>query len=338
MSSTTASSIRDLARSLGLSHTTVSQGLRNRPCVKLETRKRIQAAAQAAGYQSNVLTGVLMTGMRRRRGNAFSGMLAIIDIEGNSGSGGSLVQQRREMIEGASERAIELGFVPRCFAIGSEGLSRQTYDVILRSHDVCGVLILPAADPDAAVGFDWSRYAVAYMDHVIAQAPFHCVCSDPRGAMRAVLCGLREAGYRRPGLVLRESMEKHLLGQWADAYRDCLNGDAGAPVLLAPKTKGRSFSNWFAQHNPDVVLSCDVAVMEWMRACGAKIPESHGFFCINKASDADCAGFDGQPRLVGARGIEQVIAQLLRYEFGRPSFPLSTIVPGLWVDGPTIRK
>jgi LacI family transcriptional regulator len=50
-----------------------------------------------------------------------------------------------------------------------------------------------------------------------------------------------------------------------------------------------------------------------------------------------CAGLDLQPRLLGERGVELLIAQLQRNERGIPDFPLNTMVPARWVDGPTLR-
>ncbi len=55
-----APSIREIARSLGLSHTTVSEALRDSPRVNPATRRRVQKAAKAVGYRPNPLAGALM--------------------------------------------------------------------------------------------------------------------------------------------------------------------------------------------------------------------------------------------------------------------------------------
>jgi len=44
-----APSIREIARSLGLSHSTVSEALRDSPRVNPATRRRVQKAAKAVG-------------------------------------------------------------------------------------------------------------------------------------------------------------------------------------------------------------------------------------------------------------------------------------------------
>src|SRR3954467_6628066 len=62
--------------------------------------------------------------------------------------------------------------------------------------------------------------------------------------------------------------------------------------------------------------------MEWMKECGARIPETHGFCCLNVTSNTQvCAGLDLQPMLLGARGVELLIAALHRNDCGVPEPP-----------------
>jgi hypothetical protein len=95
---------------------------------------------------------------------------------------------------------------------------------------------------------------------------------------------------------------------------------------------------WFRRHKPDVVLGHNTAAMEWMESCGAEIPASHGFVCLNVLMKTrPCAGLDLQPRTLGARGAELLIAQLQRNETGIPEWPSTTTIPARWIDGPTLR-
>ena len=73
-------SLRELARSLGLSHTTVSEALRASPRVKASTRERVLKAAREVGYRHNPLAGALMSEMRRSRSGTFRGVLAVLEI------------------------------------------------------------------------------------------------------------------------------------------------------------------------------------------------------------------------------------------------------------------
>jgi LacI family transcriptional regulator len=51
-----------------------------------------------------------------------------------------------------------------------------------------------------------------------------------------------------------------------------------------------------------------------------------------------CAGLNLQARLIGSRGVELIIAQLYRNEYGVPEHASITTIPGSWVDGPTLRE
>ncbi|MES1168893.1 MAG: LacI family DNA-binding transcriptional regulator, partial [Oleiharenicola lentus] len=66
-----APTLRTLAKSLGLSRTTISDALRGSPRVKADTVRRVREAAKAAGYEHNPLTGAVMSQLRRSRGQQF---------------------------------------------------------------------------------------------------------------------------------------------------------------------------------------------------------------------------------------------------------------------------
>ncbi len=64
---------------------------------------------------------------------------------------------------------------------------------------------------------------------------------------------------------------------------------------------------------------------------------THGFCCLNVTSNTiPCAGLDLQPALLGARGVELLIAALHRNDVGVPEHPSTTTISALWVEGPTL--
>jgi LacI family transcriptional regulator len=87
------------------------------------------------------------------------------------------------------------------------------------------------------------------------------------------------------------------------------------------------------------VLSHSLHALDWMQACGAEVPKTHGFFALNLLhADRPCAGLDFAPHLIGALGAEIVIAMLHRNERGVPNTYSLTTFPSRWVDGPTVRE
>jgi len=334
--------LRELARSLGLSHTTVSEALRNSPRVKPETRQLVLKAARTAGYRYNPLAGALMSEMRRSRAGIFRGVLAILDMDGPEKRSPNSERWHTSLIEGASDRAAELGFKAELFVMGRRGLTSSRLDTILQSRGIRGVFLLPVGDNPDLSSLDWSRYSGVYADYIMEHPALHTICADHYRSMMTAMQRLHALGYKRPGFVLQQHHDERLLFRWEAAFKAYHGHNEGmeytAP-LIASDLNRDSFVAWFKKAKPDVVMCHQPEVVEWMESCGASVPKTHGYCCLNvMMSKSPSAGLDLQPRLLGARGIELIIAALYRNEYGVPQIPSTTSVAALWVDGPTIRK
>ena len=90
-----------------------------------------------------------------------------------------------------------------------------------------------------------------------------------------------------------------------------------------------AFVAWFKRYKPDVVMGHFPDAMDWMKSCGAKLPKTHAFVCLNSLrTTGNCAAIDLQTGQLGARATELVIGQLLHNEFGIPTEPSLTTIPG----------
>jgi LacI family transcriptional regulator len=334
-----APSINTLARTLGLSRTTISDALRGKGRVSPVTVQRVRQAATAAGYRANPLLATVLGAINRSRKSAVRGALAMIDLYERSHWPHGPFQ--RELVGGAKARAAEMGFSIAEFVVGSEVLPWQRLDSILQSRGIHGVIVLPAwFEPDLSA-LDWSRYAGIYTDHVTAGPELHSVCSDHYGSMLALLTLLTERGYRRPGLLLQRGRDQRLRSRQSAAF--CAfhtaqgRSDAIPPLITADYPQFETeFAPWFRQHRPDVVLSHFAETRDWMKACAPAVPP--GFVLLNILDKTyPCAALDLQPRILGARAVEMVVGQILRNEFGVPSWPSRTTVQAKWVEGPTVR-
>lgn len=335
-----APTLRSLAKVLGLSRTTVSDALRGSPRVDPATAARVKKAAKAAGYRRNPLAGALMSELRRSRGTTFRGVLAAVDFH-EPDRPASAARFHRELVLGADARATDLGFKIEKFLVGHNGLSVHRLDTILQSRGIHGIVLLPAwAEPDLSA-LDWSHYAGIYTDYIIERPALHSVCSDHYRSLLAALHRTATLGYTRPGLFLQKHHDERLQYRWGAAFRTFQEQHRTLPPVppLTVDTFSRdAFVAWFRQHKPDVVLSHHTEAIDWMESCGAAIPATHGFVSLNVLMKTrPCAGLDLQPRQLGARGAELLIAQLQRNESGIPAWPSTTTIPAHWVDGPTLR-
>jgi LacI family transcriptional regulator len=336
-----APTLRSLARTLGLSRTTVSDALRGSPRVDPGTAARVKVAAREAGYRRNPLAGALMSELRRSRGTAFRGVLAAIDFHEPDRPLPS-ARYHRELVLGGEARATELGFKVEKFVVGRAGLSVHRLDSILQSRGIHGVILLPAWDEPDLSNLDWTRFAGIYTDYIIERPALHSVCSDHYRSLLAALQRLDGLGYSRPGLFLQKHQDERLQYRWGAAFRAFQESHLGikpVPPLIVDTFTREAFTTWFKRHKPDVVLGHNTEAIDWMESCGADVPAAHGFVCLNVLMKTrPCAGLDLQPRQLGARATELLIAQLQRNETGIPDWPSTTTIPARWIDGPTLRS
>lgn len=333
--------IRHLARSLGVSRTTVSEALRNLPRVKQATRDHIQRHAREVGYRFNPLASSLLSEVRRTRLNSFQGVLAAVGQEEPArvpfpGA------YWRDLLQGATERAGALGFKLEHFIIGQRNLSVRRLDTILRSRGIRGLLIMPTWHRPDFSQLTWVNFTGIYADYLMDNPALSSVCPDhPRG-MGVAMRRLQELGYRRPGLVLLEQESTRLHHRWLAAYLAYLHLNpvmSAAPPLILPQMTEDAFIRWFRKNQPDVVVGHRTEMIPWMEKCGARVPETHGFCCLNVGLNAQpCAGLEQRPYHVGARAIELVISQIHQNTYGIPALPSNTTVPMQWVGGPTLRE
>jgi DNA-binding LacI/PurR family transcriptional regulator len=333
-------SIRKLALKMGLSEATVSEALRGISRVNPETRAKVQAAAAALGYQRNPLAGALMSAMRRSRAGSFRGGLAVVDLDGPRGHDAGSARYHSEVTIGATQRAKELGFKADVFLIGEGGLTLERLDAILQSRGIRGIFFLPVREKPDFTRLGWSRFSGIYSDYVIELPRLHTICPDHYRSMIIALQRLETLGYKRPGMVIEATHNERLLYSWEAGFHAYVGRNAemaAQPPLILEESNQEDFTRWFLRSKCDVVLSHNPEMMGWMMAAGAKIPETHGFCCLNLMStQAPCAGLNLQPDLLGRHGIELLVGQVLRGEVGVPEVPMTTRICSVWVNGPTV--
>ncbi len=335
-----APTLRTLARSLGLSRTTVSDALRGSPRVKADTVERVKAAAKEAGYERNPLTGAVMSLLRRSRGQQFRGVLAALEMV-EPGRPALAIRYNDTLMSGISARANDLGFKVERFEIGPTGVRLNRLDTILHTRGIQGLILLPASGFPDLSELSWNRYTAVYADYFIDHPPLHCVCSDHYRSMVALLQELHARGYRRPGLFMEIPLDERLQFRWEGAFlalQTYLPEIAEVPPLRVAKLTQKDFEHWFEKYNPDVVVGHFPEAIAWMKACGAKLPKTHAFVCLNSLrTSGNCAALDLQTSQLGARATELVIGQLLHNEFGIPTQPSLTTLPARLLEGPTLR-
>lgn len=335
-------SVRALAKELGISHTTVSDALRNNPRVSLKTRQRVQAAARELGYKYNPLAGSIMSEIRRSSVSAFRGTLSVVDLDDTRTRTPGARVYNELLLKGARETAAGLGFKVDHFNVGGGTLTISRLNSILESRGIRAVLFMPVLGKPAISELNWDHLTGIYTDFLIDDPAIHTVCPDHFRSMTIALDKLIQMGYKRPGLVLLAAHDHRLLFRWEAAFTSYLSHQLDQepiPPLVTGELSREGFLKWFRKNKPDVVLCHRSEVLDWMAEAGCRIPETHGFCCLNLASaQVNAAGLDLLPQTGGARAMEMLIAQLHRNELGIPERPLTVTYVAQWVDGPTLRQ
>jgi len=221
------------------------------------------------------------------------------------------VRYNDSLVKGISERANNLGFKVERFEIGPQSVRLNRLDTNLHTRGIQGLVLLPASGFPDLSALSWQRYTAVYTDYFIDHPPLHCVCSDHYRSMVGLLQELHARGYRRPGLFMEIPLDERLQFRWEGAFlalQRYLPDITVVPPLRMGAITRAGFEAWFKKHDPDVVIGHFPEAIAWMKACGAKLPKTHSFVCLNslRASD-NCAALDLQTAKLGARAAELVI-------------------------------
>jgi len=340
MTESKINSVRGLARELGLSKSTISAALRNHPAINQKTREKIQVAAKSLGYRYNPLVGEVMSEIRRSSAESYRYSLGIVDLNSNRQRNSTSNIYHAKLLAGAKAAASEMRCSLDHFVIGSSDLPLKRLDSILESRGIKGLAIMPVlGNPD----LEWltlDRTAIVYMDYLHKNIGMHTVCVDHYLAMITALEQLQAKGYRRPGLFLNKMHDERLQCKWQAAFKQYTGTSKRFakldPLVTVDQTK-ELFLDWFQTHQPDVVIAHNAKVVEWMQSVGCRVPETHGFCCLNLSSiDTWTSGLDFSPEHCGKVTIEMLVAQLHQNKTGIPDIPINLMYSAVWRDGPTL--
>ena len=182
--------LKSLARSLGISKTTVSRALNGYPEVNARTRERVLAAAQAAGYEANPMARSLAVGRTNVFGLIYPtgasdlGDPMFLNVVG--GISAALEPLRRHLIIAPVNGSNEVG----------------AYEQMVRSRRVDGLVVSRTQVNDgriaylAQAGFPFVAYGRTTLDQ-----PYAWLDVDHAGGIQAALTHLREHGHERIGFL-----------------------------------------------------------------------------------------------------------------------------------------
>jgi LacI family transcriptional regulator len=200
--------MKDVARTAGVSIYTVSATLSGASPVSAELRARVEAAVRKLGYERNSMARGL------RRGT--SSLIGLIISDATN-------PFFMELVDCIQTEAQAQGFSLLLGISGHDVARERELLRLMRSHQAAGTILCPAgsrddySDGDLAAG----RMQVVAIDNASSELPVDTVALDNRGAAKLATGHLLQLGHRRVAMVA--GMPHQFVGQERLAgYRDAL--------------------------------------------------------------------------------------------------------------------
>lgn len=296
---------------------------------------RIQEMARQMGYTPNPLVSALMASRNHPKSSPNSATLAVLTAWHPTAAIAPGPTDRRYLI-GAKQRGEELGFRFEEFWLDEPSLSPHRLGQILINRGIVAVLIAPIPIQHPKIELKWEHFSLAAFApspqipilHQASHFHFRSSCL----AVRELL----KRGYKRPALVLPKYHTANVHDQWVGGFLVTTMG-LTASNRLSPLNKELNeglFIRWCQTHKPDVVLSNDTLLLDWLR--NSKDCKTIAYANLDRHPFHEGqAGIDQRHELTGAAAVDLIVAQFNRNERGIPEHPRDLLIEGQWVDGPS---
>ena len=334
--------LSDVAREVGVHHSTVSRALKNHLGIPEKTKTKILAAVRKLGYVPDPHLSALAAYKNSQRPVGFVANLAWI-TNFPTEDGWRENPHFAAYYEGAKARAAELGYGLEIFWLRSLVASGKSPSHTLSHRGIRGLLFCPQPSPGMKIELDWKLFSPVGFGYTLAQPGMHNVALDHFRSTQKLMQELYALGYRRPRLFLSHESDSRVNYAWSAAYHSAIRELAlpHCDVIYMPNLDPSGLVLAVKKHKPDVLL----ATRGWAQQAllhlpkeGYKIPQSLGVAAVNAAlSDTDLGGVLELGHIVGRHGVEMVTAMLQLGELNTPSHIKHNVTDGGFRIGKTLR-
>lgn len=334
--------LRELAARAGVSRTTVSLALRNKPSLPAETRERIRRLAQSMGYAPDPSIGKLMEKIRAKKRHSQPEVIAYLTAYPGKDDWRSH-PTLLDYYDGAEQRARTCGYQLEEFWLREPGMSQRRMSEILRARGIDGVIVAPLPDPHGSLTeFRWEYFSAVSLGYSLADPKLCRSCNHQFHAMQLLMMELHRKGYRDIGMAMRTDHDVRVNHNWQGGYfvgRNLIQGHRDIPPLLTTDWDREVFARWLEEHRPDAVVTTGDEVRRWLRQMGMRAPRDIGFAHANLYPGMRrVTGIDQHSRQVGASAVDLLLSLMRANERGVPEIPRLHMVEGTFVDGDTTRN
>lgn len=327
--------LRDIGRRCSLSATAVSLALRNHPSIPEKTRARVRNAATAMRYRPDPALAALNEYRHQRNSQSPGYVLAYVTCFSQR-NGWNRSAFFRRAFQGAHDRAEALGYRMEHCWLGEPGITPERFAQVLESRAIRGLVIAPLPQPASKLSLPWERFSCVAIGPSLVDPVLHSACGDQYQGIMLAIDRLRERGYRRIGLMLDPDADRRHNRKYQAAI--AVSATAGSPLpLIASNPDDATVRAWLNTQKPDAVISDLDSVADRLKQLGYPAPERVGFASLVRSGRDDISGVDTFPEQIAATAVTLLRHMLHENELGIPSLPTCTMIPGVWVEGKTVR-
>ncbi len=334
--------MQTIASQVGVSKATVSRALRNLPGLSEPVRSRILDTARKLGYVKHPLISAMMSDVRFKKTSTFSPVVALLHCMPWE-KAENLHLNIKLLRDKAKEHASNLGYSVEEFYLNEPGMTPKRMLDIIKARGIRGIIFEHFFESDVRLEIDLSEFASVAIGFTLKSPNLHRVVVDQYNGLLLAIEKLKSLGYKRMGVVipgLNETFTNFKREAALHVAHQATPQSDRVPMLIySVDVDEKTLRNWLQDHEPDVILSIHNEIPTRIKALGFRIPEDIGFVHLGwHKSYMDWAGIAPNWDQVGIAATNQVVDQLNRNEFGVPEKPLTTLIEGTWMDGPSIPR
>lgn len=335
---------RQIAEAAGVSTAAVSHAFKGSPHVSDKTRQRILRTAEQLGYQPNAMVNALMSHIRRSKIKHTATPLALLDFEGALNYMATY-EYSQFLLEGMERQAQTLGYRLERFPFENTPRGGQRLEKILQYRAIQGVIVPMTNRLPHDIHFNADRFAtvaLGYSAHVQGHA--YRVAPDQFRNTKLAVEKMLALGYRRIGLYQNAASDQRVDGHFSAPFLQVMLGEDNFErlqdsVFLFPEFDGAGLVDWVRRLRLDAVLSCTPQIVPFLKESGIRVPQDVGVALLSWApAQKDFAGMDQSSEVVGSTAINLLVAQINRNERSSASTEATTLIPGEWKMGRTLKR
>jgi LacI family transcriptional regulator len=323
-----------VAQAAGVATSTVSKALREDPTIPPERRLEIQRIAKNLGYRPNPMVAALMARLHSSRRRNDPHHIAWIDLWPDEREAARTTDFRL-MLQGATQRAAELGYQIEVHRVARNGTSAARLHDILVSRSQWGLIIPPVPADAMTYPLALEGLTGVTIGTSLHQPVMHRVASNLFQGSQLACRKLRERGFRRIGLVISPAMNERVERKWLGAFvaeQADWPAQERCPALLISADGEQRFVEWQKRCKPDAVLLAEPHVEDWITRSRAKPRPAIAWLRRIESMPRKTFAIDTRPDKMGAAAVELVVAQIHRNERGSPPNPHTVLLDGVWSD------